>query len=124
MQPRFKKVAVFVGAAALAAGVGVGVASQGDNASGAAMTQRAGGPGQGGPGGMDLSALAEELGVTEAKLQAALQAARPAPGAAAAAGHDGRGARRGARPVHRRGRGGARVADARRRSRAARRPPA
>ena len=49
MQPRFRKIAVFAGAAALATGVGVAVASQGgeDTGSRAAMTQ--GMPGQ--PGG-------------------------------------------------------------------------
>jgi hypothetical protein len=80
MNPRFRKVAVFAGAAALATGVGVGVASQGGETSSsqAAMTQRAGGPGQqgGAPGGMDLSALAEKLGVLEDKLEAAMEAAR------------------------------------------------
>ncbi len=87
MQARSRKVAVFVGAAALAAGVGVGVASQGGDsaasARGGSLSQRAGGPGQGGPGGMDLSALAGELGVTEARLEAAMQAVRQtaAPGA-------------------------------------------
>jgi hypothetical protein len=81
MQPRFRKVAVFAGAAALATGVGVGVASQGGESSSsqAAMTQRAGAPGgpQGAPGGgMQLTALAEELGVSEAKLEAAMEAVR------------------------------------------------
>jgi len=77
MDSRFRKVAVFVGAAALAGGVGVGVAAQGNDtaSSQAAMPQRAGAPG--GPGGMDVSALAQKLGVSTAKLQAALEAARP-----------------------------------------------
>jgi hypothetical protein len=80
MDPRFRKVAVFVGAAALAGGVGVGVASQGGDAasSPAAMSRQAGGPdGPGGPIGMDVSALAEKLGVTEARLEAAMRKARP-----------------------------------------------
>ena len=75
MQPRFRKVAVFAGAAALAGGVAAGVASQGgaDAASPAAATaQRGGGP----RGFMDVSALADELGVSTAKLEAALR--RPA----------------------------------------------
>jgi biotin operon repressor len=81
MNPRFRKVAVFVGAAAVATGVGVGVASQGDETSSsqAAVSQRAGGFGapQGAPrGGMDLSALAEELGVSEDKLEAAMESVR------------------------------------------------
>ena len=76
MQARFRKVAVFVGAAALAGGVAAGVASQGgaDAASPAAATaQRGDGP----RGLMDVSALADALGVSTAKLQAALEAARP-----------------------------------------------
>jgi hypothetical protein len=78
MQPRSRKVAVFVGSAALATGVGVGVAAQGSDTtpSGATMQQQAGRPG----GGMDLSALADELGVTTGELQAAMQAARSAAG--------------------------------------------
>jgi hypothetical protein len=80
MDPRFRKVAVFVGAAALATGVGVGVASQGDETSSsqAAMSQQARGPGgpQGAPGGRNLSALADELGVSEDKLEAAMESVR------------------------------------------------
>jgi hypothetical protein len=81
MNPRFRKVAVFVGTAALATGVGVGVASQGgetESSQASPGMSRPGGPG----GGMDVSALAEELGVTTDKLQAALEAARPSGGAA------------------------------------------
>jgi hypothetical protein len=83
MDPRFRKVAVFVGAAALATGVGVGVASQGNETAGsqAASSQVAGAPGaRGAPGGRDLSALAEQLGVTTDKLQAAMAAARSSTG--------------------------------------------
>jgi hypothetical protein len=78
MQPRFRKVAVFVGSAALATGVGVGVAAQGADTtpSGATMQQQAGRPGD----GMDASALAEELGVTTAELDTAMQAARATAG--------------------------------------------
>jgi len=77
MDPRFRKVVVFVGAATLAGGVGVGVAAQGSDTAGTqtALRQRAGAPGH--PRGMDLSALAERLGVSTAELQAALAAARP-----------------------------------------------
>jgi len=86
MQDRFRKVAVFAGTAALATGVGVGVASQGggDANSRTALTERADGPG--GPGQMHLSALAEELGVSTSRLRAAMEAARPTadPGAAGA----------------------------------------
>jgi UDP-N-acetylmuramyl pentapeptide synthase len=87
MNPRFRKVAVFGSAAALATGVGVGVAvaSQGNDtaSSQAAGSQRAGMPGgYGARGGMDVSALAEKLGVSTDKLQAAMQAVRPSAGAA------------------------------------------
>jgi hypothetical protein len=78
MNPRYRKIAVFVGAAALTGGAGIGVAAGGDSAatgSSPAMT-RPGGPG----GGFDLSALAEELGVAETRLQEAMQAARPSAG--------------------------------------------
>jgi hypothetical protein len=83
MNGRFRKVAVFVGAAALAGGVGVGVAAQGGGdaaSSPAAMSRQAGGPG--GPRAVDVGALAQELGVTEARLEAALRAARPSRGPA------------------------------------------
>ena len=79
MTARFRRVAVFVGAAALAAGAGVGVAAtQGDatNRSGGAIQQ------PGGPGGgrFDLSTVADMLGVSEAELQRAIQDARPTAG--------------------------------------------
>jgi hypothetical protein len=85
MNPRFRKVAVFGSAAALATAVGVGVASQGNDtaSSQAAGSQRAGMPGgDGARGGMDVSALAEKLGVSTDKLQAAMQAVRSTDGAA------------------------------------------
>jgi len=89
MDPRFRRIAVFGSAAALATGVGVGVASQGGEtaSSQAAASQGAGVPGgQGARGGMDLSALAEKLGVTTDKLQAAMTAARSSVGAPPQAG--------------------------------------
>jgi hypothetical protein len=102
MHPRFRKIAVFAGAAVLAGGVGVAVASQGgeDAGSRAALTQAMPGqtgqgavPGQsgqggmrggpagmgGGPGALDLETLADELGVSTGELQTALQDLRPAP---------------------------------------------
>jgi hypothetical protein len=85
MNPRFRKVAVFGSAAALATAVGVGVASQGNDtaSSQAAGSQRAGMPyGPGARGGMDVSALAETLGVSTDKLQEAMQAVRSSDGAA------------------------------------------
>ena len=90
MQGRSLKVAVFAGAAALAGGVATGVASQGDADAAttqAAVAQRAGDP-PGPPGARDLSALADALGVSTAKLRDALEAARPdgGPGAQPPAG--------------------------------------
>jgi hypothetical protein len=89
MNPRFRKVAVFGSAAALATAVGVGVASQGNDtaSSQAAASQNAGMPGgQGARGGMDVSVLAEKLGVSTDKLQAAMEAARSSAGSAAQPG--------------------------------------
>ena len=79
MTARFRRVAVFVGAAALATGAGVGVAAQGDSTPSdrTSQTQQMG-PGGGPPaGGLDVSALADELGVPETELQQAMQNARP-----------------------------------------------
>lgn len=78
MQPRSRKIAVFVGSAALATGVGVGVASQGDSTS---SSQAAAPAGRHQPGGrpdrgMDLSSLAEQLGVSTDDLEAAMETAR------------------------------------------------
>jgi hypothetical protein len=84
MTPKFRRIAVFVGAAALAGGAGVGVAAQNDSSqAGAAPAITR--PAQGGLGGRpDLSALAAELGVSESRLRAAIEATRPSgdPGSA------------------------------------------
>jgi hypothetical protein len=91
MSSKFRRVAVFVGAAALAGGAGIAVASYdgSDQAgSGPAMTR----PAQGGRDEPNLSALAGELGVSESRLRAALEAARPSsrgPGAAGIGPPDG-----------------------------------
>jgi hypothetical protein len=80
MQPRFRRVAVFVGAAAIAGGAGVGVAAQNgsSSASTAAAIGRPGGPGgPGGPGRIDAGALARRLGVSTARLQAAMEKSWP-----------------------------------------------
>ena len=79
MNPRSRKVAVFVGAAALAGAAGIGVAAGGDSTGPSAATSRsAPGPaGGGGPRGFDVSALAERLGVSEGRLQEALETIRP-----------------------------------------------
>jgi hypothetical protein len=84
MNPRYRKVAVFVGAAALAGAAGVGIASQGSaDATGTngPMTRPAGAGPQSGMG--RLSGLADELGVSESELQAALQDIGPPTGGAA-----------------------------------------
>ena len=79
MTARFRRVAVFVGAAALATGAGVGVAAQGDSTPSdrTSQTQPMGPGGAPAGGGLDVSALADELGVTETELQQAMQKARP-----------------------------------------------
>ena len=83
MTPRFRRVAVFVGTAALAAGTGIGVAaSSGD---GSATDRSSSAPGmsqpldRGGPaaGGGGLSDAAEQLGVSETRLAQAMRNARP-----------------------------------------------
>jgi hypothetical protein len=78
MDTRFRKVAVFAGVAALATGAGVAVAGQGGETatSQAASQQRSGALGGGARGGMDLSTLADELGVTTDELEAAMDAVR------------------------------------------------
>ncbi|HWM12027.1 MAG TPA: hypothetical protein VNO82_21885 [Solirubrobacteraceae bacterium] len=70
-----RKLAVILSSVVLAGGAGIAVASGGDAATPSPSTEmeRRGGP-------FDLSALAEELGVTEARLQQAMQSARPADG--------------------------------------------
>jgi hypothetical protein len=79
MPPRARKIAVILGAAAIATGAGVGVVSQ----SGTAATNTTAGAqhAAGGPAGrLDVAALATQLGVTQSKLQAALDASRPGGG--------------------------------------------
>ena len=78
MSPRFRRVAVIVGAAGvLAAGAGCGGSAATSSSSPAPGA--AGQPQQQGsaPGAPDLSALATKLGVSTARLQQAMQAARP-----------------------------------------------
>ena len=77
----FRRVAVFASAATLAGSAIAGCGSAASNTSSGAGTsqQQTGQPPQGG-GGMDVSALADALGVTEAKLQAAMQKSMPQPG--------------------------------------------
>jgi hypothetical protein len=74
MNPRFRRIAVFAGTAAIAAGAGIGVASKGD----ATPTSAPNTPQQQqGPGGANLSSLADALGVSEARLEEAMRKARP-----------------------------------------------
>jgi hypothetical protein len=75
---KFKRVAVFGTVAALGlAGCG-GQAATSSTPSGSSSNQPAGQ--QGGGQAPDFSALAKELGVSEAKLQEAMEANRPSPG--------------------------------------------
>ena len=75
-----RRVAVFASAAALAGGAVAGCGSDAATTSsnGTGTQQQAGQPPQG--GGMDFTALAKALGVTTAKLQAAMQKNMPQPG--------------------------------------------
>jgi hypothetical protein len=73
----FRRVAVFASAAALTGGVVAGCGSDAETTNGT-QQQQDGRPPRG--GGMDVSALAKELGVTTAKLQAAMQKAMPVRG--------------------------------------------
>jgi hypothetical protein len=80
MNTRYRRVAVFVGTAALAAGAGIGVASKGAATPSATpnTTQQQQGPGGApGAGGLDVSSLADALGVSEARLEEAMRNARP-----------------------------------------------
>jgi hypothetical protein len=79
MTPSLRRIGLALGAVgALAAGViGCGGSAESSDQAASATTQQqqpAGAPAQGAP---DLSALAEELGVSTEKLQAAMQEARP-----------------------------------------------
>ena len=85
MTPKFRRVAVFVGTAAIAAGAGIGVAAQGDSstpdrssgAPGLTRPQDGGGPPGIGGGASGLSAVADQLGVSETRLETAMRNARP-----------------------------------------------
>jgi hypothetical protein len=77
----FKRIAVFAGSAALAAGAVAGCGSDSPAASTAsARTEQQTGTRLQGRGGPGSSALAAELGVSTSKLEAAMQAIRPAQG--------------------------------------------
>ncbi|WP_028062331.1 hypothetical protein [Solirubrobacter soli] len=74
----FRRIAVFASAAALTGGAVAGCGSDAATTNGTTQQQQNGQPPQG--GGMDFSALATELGVSTAKLQAAMQKFMPQPG--------------------------------------------
>ena len=82
MNPRSRTLAAVVGAVILAGAAGIGVAASGSSSAGGATSSMSRpGQGQGGPRGFDLSALADELGVSESRLQEALEATMPSAGA-------------------------------------------
>ena len=75
----FRRIAVFASTAALAGGASRAAApTPPPTAAAVAAQQQSGQPPQG--GGMDFTALAKALGVTTAKLQAAMQKNMPQPG--------------------------------------------
>ncbi|MEV4422856.1 hypothetical protein AB0L40_23185 [Patulibacter sp. NPDC049589] len=87
MTPRIRKAAAVASSVALMGAAGIGVANAADSTSTSATTTSTtakgpGGPRGGGPGvhADDLAQVAKTLGVTTAKLQAAVDAARPAKG--------------------------------------------
>jgi hypothetical protein len=83
-----RKLAVFLGAAAMLGGAGCGSAASGDTQSSSAAPSQSQSRRPGGPGAPDLSALASRLGVSEARLQQAMQAARPGAGSSAPSSPD------------------------------------
>jgi hypothetical protein len=77
MTPRFRRVAVFVGAATLAAGVGVGVAATNNDSSADQSISRQQDPaGVGGPRRIDVTALAKSLGFSQTRLEQAMNDTR------------------------------------------------
>jgi hypothetical protein len=78
MNPRIRTIAAVLGAVVLAGAAGIGVAAGGDSAGGSGTASSMTRPGPG--GGFDLSALAEDLGVSESKLQDAFEAVRTSAG--------------------------------------------
>jgi hypothetical protein len=85
----FRRVAVFASVAAITGGAVAGCGSNAATATGAGTgtaTQEAAQPPQGGR--IDVTALAKTLGVTSAKLQAAMDKTRPQQGQAPGSGGD------------------------------------
>jgi hypothetical protein len=76
-----QRIAIALCAAVLAGAGGLAISKAGESKVGTATaaTQPPGGPGAGGPGGgaPGFSGLADDLGVSKAKLQQAMQTARP-----------------------------------------------
>jgi biotin operon repressor len=81
--PRTRKIAALVAVGVLAAGAGA-LATKGTQSDAAGSSSAAAGPAGaqrgGGPPGMDLGALADKLGVSEARLKRAMAAIRPSRG--------------------------------------------
>jgi hypothetical protein len=77
--PRIRKIAALVAVGVLAAGAGALAAkgTQSDAAGSSSAAAPAGAQRAGGPPGMDLSALAGKLGVSESRLKRAMAAIRP-----------------------------------------------
>lgn len=85
MSPSLRRIGAALGVAGALAAAAIGCGSSTEGTASATQqgsqqqTQPSGAPGQG-QGGPDLSALAAKLGVSESKLQSAMQAARPTQG--------------------------------------------
>lgn len=77
MNPRSRTLAILLGAVVLAGAAGIGVAASGDSAGAGTTPSSIGRPGGGGPGGFDLSALADELGLSVDKVEAAPDGSSP-----------------------------------------------
>ena len=83
MSPRIRRMTAVMSAATLVGAAGIGAAQAATTTDANSTTnsaQRAGGPpGRGGPTAAQLQSIASKLGVTTAKLTAAIEANRPAP---------------------------------------------
>jgi hypothetical protein len=78
MSPRIRRFTALVGTAALVGGGGLGVAQAATDGAQSTTTKRAAQRGHGGPTAAQIKTLADKLGVTTAKLKAAMAATRPA----------------------------------------------
>jgi hypothetical protein len=78
MQPRIRRLTALLGTAALVGGGGLGVARAADPGSTSGKPAQSAKRHHRGPSSAELSRLASKLGVTTARLRAAMQATRPA----------------------------------------------